>query len=237
MPVVGEVGVLVLAAPAPVLIVDTCSMLNVMEAPHSGIEGVDTIKNANIVLGYLESNPPKCHLILPSVVNTELNNQIDGAGKHTGKSCRKIINQAEAYQQVATIVTGNEMDVRLEDHSVVADKVQEMVSNLIDRSILVSEEECYLAEGVRRSGKSLLPARKGTSVADSVIFAEALALCKLLVGESYDQPLMLLSSNTRDFDPERNPDEEARAKLKVEYSDAGLKYASDWGRAVHELGI
>jgi hypothetical protein len=71
MPSVIEATATILAAPAPVLLVDTCSLVDVIRAPkrHSELKGC--VPSAVELHRMVSANPPECHLVVGSFVREE----------------------------------------------------------------------------------------------------------------------------------------------------------------------
>jgi hypothetical protein len=228
---VDAIAAAILSAPAPVILPDTSSLLNVLEAPTPDERVSPNVIPAAITLSArAQANPAKLWVVVSEYVEEEW---LRHHTKKRDRAVASIRHQDERISYPWSIASsmasapaapclqfaGLQIGQRL--HSVAAD--------LIRSARVIGKDGAFDAAAGRRIAQDHAPASRGKSeFYDCVLIEQYLALCRRIRDRGFDQRCVFVSSNVRDFGEPLAP----RPPLDAEFASAGLDYVYDLAAAM-----
>ena len=214
------------AAPAPVVFLDTCAILDVARAPMRGQP--DSVPAAMDLIRLAAQSPPGVYLLVADIVEREWADHI--------ASARKAATDAvEAHIAVSAVATStgvvacpppppqlHQLPIALEQLS----------QRLLWACRVIDREPTTLSAALDRVVAKRRPSTKG-QVKDCHIVEHCLAVARSLGEVAFLHHLLFVSSNTDDF--AARPSTAIHADLAGDFSAVGLRYAVTVGAAVAEL--
>jgi hypothetical protein len=229
------------AHPAPILLLDTCALLDVIriagrDNPNDVTPDPAIAPAARHLLGLAQLPEPRVHLICYELVPTEwqANQPEVSRGPLTGLRRTQALLQrfnstAAALGIPAPIYRPAQLAER--DVEVVIERLLDLSQELLTGSKQLERLAACEALAVQRSITYTPPASKGKpELKDCLIIEHYLALCRQLPA---DVPRVFVSSNVSDYGRNMtlNP------PLDAEFVGAGLQWAKDFAHARNLLAL
>ena len=222
--------------PAPVLALDTCSILDVARVP---IRWKDSAQAARLVQAIealvilAESNSPGIHIAVAGTVESEWTaNQM---GVH--EEARRHFRELDVMHDVACSV-GNALGLSAMKCSIAPLGIEKRLFAMERRMLASAKTLKTYAKindaAIARVVAQLAPSRKGTCK-DTVIYLHYLELLGKLRAAGFSEPCVLLSSNTRDYcgAGRKHP----KPEIASELSTLSARFARNWLEARRLLGV
>jgi len=194
MPSIPAAVATIQAHPAPVVLLDTCTLLDIVRAPNRG--AASTVEAATELLAGANKNPATVYLVIGCPTPTEWNEHVDEAVADCAAAIASVnaVAQAWGFLGVAGIPA-------LPMHALpLPERLKDLSNELLDVAILLDKDADALSRAIERVINSKLPARKGGKGAkDSVILEHAIGLTDELRNAGFGEICVFASSNTHDF--------------------------------------
>ena len=186
-------------APAPVVFLDTCVLLDVIRAParnHSA-----TVRAAlDLLVGAVRGRPT----VYPVVSRLSLTEWMDHADEVEG-DCESVVAACDAVSESMTHLGLPAPPLLPPDAFGVPKKLRELSANLRDASICLDDDAEALARAINRIVDVKMPAKRGGRGAkDAVIVEHAVCLADGLRRQGFHELCLFVSSNTADFADRNN---------------------------------
>ncbi|QEH35644.1 hypothetical protein OJF2_41990 [Aquisphaera giovannonii] len=223
--------------PAPVIILDTCSLLDVFRWVDSEREpraSADEIRAASLLLRGAASSPVSFHLVVPELVEVEygrkarnLEDSFQGWIRDHDK-CGGWFAEAAPWIGIAL-----QEPLRIEPLRI-SEKCHELADKLLEKAIVLSRDVACLNRAIGRLIGKSPPCHLRDEVKDAINLEQALELSRRLglIGSSPGR--VFISSNTRDFG-----DAKRRSRLhpdiERDFQEAGLEYFTSLAAALGSL--
>ena len=222
----------ILADPAPVLMLDTCVLLDVIRAPQR--ERLDTIVAAKRLLDLVRTTPQSLHVVTQAMVVVEWRDSHDGVRADTehfvDRIARALADVTSAAQLLGLVCPAASKPGALG----IPQRLEDLAVEIMDASTLVlHHQECQL-RALDRVTLKRPPAGAAGQVKDSVICEHYLEISRALKHRGFGSPCVFTSSNTRDYCIEKSY---LLPGLSTEFTDACLSFASSIGMALGMLGL
>jgi len=214
-----------------VLVVDTCSLLDIVRAPVFDRVSPTDMVNALWIVDALQTRKTCFHLVVCDWVQSEYRRAIGGVEQDVRQQLEKVW---ASHNHAAKIAAAFEaQDVELVDARKCADTVISRGKQIVGQFLALAGSIHASEEDERRAGlrtkEARPPAHRGKgSMADAVITELALRLSnEMRSGLREPGAVVLLSSNTKDFCEGKV----LKTDLQHEFEASGIEYAPTWSAA------
>jgi hypothetical protein len=208
------------ASPAPLFLLDTCALLDIIRAPAREKLGADAVRAANDLKQSLIATPRKCHVVLSHLVESEFR---DNSAEPIGTT-KKVV---ETSKQVllAALELGlpglpGQASPTLGDDLVGA--LERVANDIIAAATVIAPDTPCLERAFGRVKDKRRPARSG-KIKDAYILEQYLAFVTQLRGLGFTERCLFVSSNVEDFAAEDNKSK-PHPDLQAEYDNIKIDY-------------
>lgn len=217
----------IVVEPAPVLLLDACSMLDIVRAPLNR-GGEQTVRAAVA----LTSTEVSVWLVLAEVAEREWHNNLPSVVRDCTTKLVQLEESVSHARAALAPLAGAETAAVLPSGAVASvELLRALGARMVDRALrLDPDERCRLAAGDRVAG-GYPPSRRGKEqYTDCEILEHYLELARQLRAVEFDHPVVFVSSNTIDYGKPPQP----REPLAREFQEAGIEFTTtlDWALAV-----
>lgn len=220
-----------------VLVVDTCSLLDIVRAPVFDRISPTDILNALWILDALQTRKGCFHLVVCDWVQCEYRRAIEGVEQDVRQQLEKVW---ASHNHAAKIVAAfDAQDVELVDARKWADRAISRGKQIVGDFLALAANIHASEEDERRAGlrtkEARPPSHRGKgSMPDAVITELALRLSnEMRSGLRGSGAVVVLSSNTKDFCEGKV----LKANLQREFEASGIEYAPTWSAARYACPI
>ncbi len=194
MPDVAAAAAQINLAPAPVVFLDTCVLLDIVRAPLR--DAAANVQAATELLTGATKVPPTIYSVIACPTPTEWAAHIDEAIQE----CEKAVKSVSAVSDSCAFVGLTALGPIPPDLPTLPDKLRELSENLLGAAILLDKEADALARAIDRLIGGRKPARPGGQGGkDAVILEHAVSLVDALLPGGFVLRRLFVSSNTGDF--------------------------------------
>lgn len=212
---VDEVCTAITAKPAPVLFLDTCTILNVLRAPCRETIAVEEI-SAALALIRLNGQPtPGVWLVTNETVHGEWNDNLDTVKTELERESKRIERLRSRLVDAVDIVYGRTHEV---GHRVEHLKLSEHLENLSRQLVSVSQKvkiaESHSVNAMNRVIRCLAPACRGKQEAkDCQIYEAFLDVGRTLRTRGFADSICFVTANSDDYGKPTEPKNPLEAEL------------------------
>jgi hypothetical protein len=194
MTAIGRIVRAVTGSPAPVVFLDSCTLLDVVRAPSRN--NASEVQFARLFLTSVQKAPKAIHLIIGSPTQTEWNDHID----KTESECANTIDCCNAVAAVCGYMAMTApAPLPLATGGLPA-MLRQLSADLLAAAVAMDNNAAAMNRAINRVIASQLPARKGgTGAKDAVIVEHVVETTAQLRAFGFGQPCVFVSSNTKDF--------------------------------------
>jgi len=220
----------------PILIPDTCAFLDIIRVPvrvQQETRARNVVESASRILSAISLSPVAATVVIPPLVSAEWQ-------KHTHETTDLVTRHFRRLDAMTNLAAATAGAVHItatgcEFSGVgIETKLYEISKGLLETGLCLAEDATVMLQAARRAAACTPPARKG-AIQDCVIYEHSLELIRCLRGNSFNARCVFLTSNTQDFCG-------GNGSLPVEpiFSELhgfAVAFCTDWGWALHELGL
>jgi hypothetical protein len=226
----------ILADPAPILLPDTCALLDIIRHPVRPHYDHRISRDAAVLVTRAQARQPR-QLWIAAAFPTDI--EWSRLHQSTTESTDKRINEIEReIQQISNTsihLGGQALQIPQMVGLTLPARLHAIASSIYQEAHIIEVDPTASAKATVRRLRGSPPVKKGTrddrGANDCEIFEHYLALARLLRQESFQLPIIMVTSNTDDFG-----DPKSRANPVVqECTAAGLIYVTDFVWALHCL--
>ena len=225
----------VIKADCPLLLLDTCVILDIVQAPIREQMGVHDIEAVHTVIERSVQVPSKVSLVIAKQVKKEFLELIDAIEKDTYTKLRKsqdhfsgILKRIEAL--FSTNQIPNIVDLPLSDFPA---KCRQLAEQIVQTSTILAAHNEDVLNAYQRVQSANPPAKKGKqSMEDCQIIESYLRLSRVLYGAGFSYNVVFVTSNYEDYQQGHNS---LHPALRAEFEAVRLEYSPNWSAARHEL--
>lgn len=222
-------------ADVPVLLLDTCAILDVVRAPIRDQLGAHDIHAVHTLIDRVAGAQPKVSSVITAQVLQEFREHIDEVETETGDALEKasdglsaILRRMQALSPEDCIPDAVEL-VSLG----FPERGRQLADQIVQSSSVLDEHPDDIQKAYRRVTRATPPAtRARQSIKDCHITESYLRLAANLRSAGFLRNMVFTSSNTKDYQqdyPSLHP------ALRVEFDSVCLEYSPNWSAARHEL--
>ena len=213
----------IMADPAPVVFVDTCSVLDLLRTYRLGMKS-DIISAASELVRRATASPRAAWLVAAELVQIEWSDHYDGHVQALKGLIREVDGKLVHLIAAARLAIPTR---RTEDYELSSLGLEGVLSQigqaLVDASISIADEQS-MAQGRQRAKGGLPPAQKGKrEYKDCEIIEHYLGLTLLLRSRSFNLSCVFVSSNSHDYGPAPTPN----VPLDQDFAAVRLAYVSN----------
>jgi hypothetical protein len=220
----------ILASPAPVLLPDTSSLLNIVEAPVPE-EGVspNVVPAALAMLGRLQTTPPSLHVVLAQVVEEEWLRLHASKQDKVVTLIRKADERISRLWGIASAMNSAPAAPYIQFSGLqLCQRLHNAVEVIVGAGRVIGNSEEFQSAAGIRIGAGNAPASSGRpEYEDCLLVEQYLALCRRLRAGGFTQRCIFITSNVRDFGEPRAP----RPPLDQEFASAKMDFVYDLAAA------
>jgi hypothetical protein len=227
-----EAATAVAAVPSPVLLFDTCALLDIIRAPLRGENHL--IESAAILTRAATGTPAGIHVVITSTVEDEWTEHATIVTQEVDRELRRIRATSESFRAAARFAGLRRPPLLAAAYDLVPQRLFSVASLLHDSAVILERDLYCLDKAFARHAAKLPPARKGEQIKDCMIIEHFLSFCSRLRSIGCQAKCLFVSSNTSDYC-------EAKAKLHAnldsEFRAANLLFVTNLSWARHELAL
>ena len=224
----------IVALNAPVLCLDTCSLLDMMRDPTRDTVREPERRAVYDLLTAVEGGSALVALVADQVV-AEFGEHADETEKEAARALQKLRADLARIDAVAAVYgSGGPTDLRhLDDHITRARRV---VDRWLAAATPAAEATHIPGSAWTRVIQARTPARKGKeSMKDCVVIETYLDVVGALRATGLQSKVVFVSSNKKDYAGETGST--LRPDLAADFAPLGMEYAPNMGAAKHLLGL
>lgn len=222
-----------IASGAPILCLDTCSVLDLMrDVTRDDLLPADA-RAALFILSKMETEQ-ELYALLAEQVRHELNDHLVHIQEDAQRAIEKWQSRTSRVDEIAAIfgAPARAEATHLDQH---VDRARTVVDRMIASAQPLRPSADVIPRAFVRMSKAITPARKGKdSMKDCVVIESYLHAVSTLRARGFSSKAVFLSSNTKDYLSENN---KLRSDLGSEFDALSIEYASNMRTARHLLGV
>jgi hypothetical protein len=225
----------ILARPAPILLPDTSSLLNVFEAatPEEKKVPLQIIAASLDFLGRLNMTPPTLHCVLAQVVEEEWLRHCAKGREQCLQAIRRVDESISHLYAVSASMGSAPAGPLIQFSGLrIAERLSDVVEQILLKAKVIENNESFVRGALRRIAGKNAPAAAGRfNESDCLLIEQYLELSRRLRIAGFSEALVFVSSNTRDFGEPRAP----KPPLDREFSEHGIHFAHNLAGALAAL--
>jgi hypothetical protein len=222
----------IIAAPAPVVFLDTCSILDVIRSGfRSGIQA-DLVLAARRLVHRAQEIPNSIWIALPEQIEREWNDNSQKVKDELIAVISQTEQQSTRLAAIAGLLVPTERISRLLLPSKLEDHIFTVAQELTRSAQLIAEDGGCIRRAHTRLVRGIAPASGSKQqYKDCVVIEHCLELCALLRAQGFGERLIFVSSNSADYGkPGR-----AHPPLDIELQAVKLEYVANLAWADSQL--
>jgi hypothetical protein len=233
---IADAVALACAQPAPILVIDTCSLLDLFRrdnARHRPRSSADEIQAAAALLPLAASRPAGAHLIAPELVPGEFADHADRIEQEFA-DWFAFHDENQTWLVEAARSVGQALPVpHLIRPSNLQRRFRRLAEDLLAQALVLARDQTCLDRAVARLIAKRRPSHK-KEMKDSMNLEQALELAAQLRNAAFSRARVFVSSNTNDF-AESPTSHRLHPDLQAEFATASLEYFNSLWAAVGAL--
>lgn len=222
------------AAPAPVLLMDTCAVVDVIRSPvrHS----IANIEAALKLAEHARATPKRLYPIIAHVIQDEWSEHSKNEQENLKTEIAKHDRSAMLFRRACETagITDSPMPVEFQKLDLPS-RLFRIAEALIAESIVLTQDDECGKNAYHRNIRGVPPSRKGAGLKDCDIVEHYAGLCRQLVSGGFGEKVVLVSSNTNDFcEDKRNA---LHPVIETEFSSVDFQFSTNLAWARSALGF
>ena len=223
-------------ADVPVLLLDTCTILDVVRAPIREQLGIHNIDAVHTLIGRAAAAPPAVSFVITEQVLQEFREHVDAVETKTRDALKK------AADGLASILT--RMQALSPDDCIPGavdllslgfpKKGRHLAEHIVQASFVLNDDHGeVIKKAWDRVRLAKPPATKAEqSMKDCLIVESCLRLAAILRSGGFSRNMVFATSNTKDYQQDCRS---LHPVLREDFASTCLEYSSNWSAARHEL--
>jgi hypothetical protein len=229
-----EVARRIVAAPAPVLFVDTCALLDLMRDPTRGTFSAGDIEAALRLLERAERRNDNLWLPIAAQVLDELRDNQANVKLEAGEKIRRL---EETIHHVQSILAAYGLQTTAIAPTLVSSNFPDTANRVVERYFSAGlktrnprniEKKAYARMAANRA-----PSSKGQQTKDCAVIESYLSLARQLRAQNFSGRIVFFTTNKKDYSDIAN--RSLHPDLVPEFAAVNLTYATNFQMAEHQL--
>ena len=221
----------------PVLLLDTCSILDIVRAPTREQVSVHDIKAVHSLLDRATGSTRQVSLVVTQQVIKEFEEHLDDVARDCCKAIRKASDShAGILERIRALSLSNNLPGTVDLPSLgFPERSRCLAKQVIQASsVLKDRDDRELLDNASfRSIEGRPPAKKGKdSIKDCLIIESYFRLARAVQDNKFSCKMVFITSNKHDYEQDHrylHPD------LREEFNLVGLDYSPNWSAARYEI--
>jgi hypothetical protein len=231
MPSIDAAAGQIRAVGVPILFLDTCIFLDIIRSTERCLP--NCADQALELLKLTSASPPKCLLVVASIVPIEWNANANEVTAQVNRHLVKMEEQSSHFHYACEALGisagfGRASYTRLR----LAEYLRDLSQQLLGSALCLEPNDECMARAVGRVINDLRPSRKNGEVKDCAIIEEFLAVCRRLHGTGFARKRAFCTSNTADY---CEVGKGLHPTLATEFASCNLSFTTNLPWAVHEI--
>lgn len=217
----------------PILICDTCALLDIIRMPFRQTELTRLISIQSAITEIFErSKQGTISLVVSPLVKDEWAANAPSVQRELENHLKKLEGQNEIIREVAS-GQGTSLPEIILPIREISDHQLNLSQDLLKICHGIEEDESIMLKAKDRAVKYIPPSSKG-AIKDCIIYEHALELLRILELKGFTYPKIFLTSNTKDFCGEnRRP----KSPIDTELNTVSTELCLAWDWALKELKL
>ena len=226
----------IVAKNAPVLCMDTCSILDLMRDPTRHGATTNDINVSKHLLECIDQHGTLVTL-LAEQVSIEFNQHVDKIEGESRAALERLAKQvAQVDQLVALHTTGQQVSAETQHWTAHPARSRLLSQRFVTSAFLAEQSDEIASKAYRRLNSASAPARQGKeSSKDCLVIETYLEAIARLHQAGLQHTVVFVSSNTKDYTDGNSS--VLRPELAAEFAGLNIAYAPNFGAAKHMLGL
>ena len=209
-------------APRPVLLLDTCALLDILRAPYRAQVPSGVVQAAASIVKSFDRGAPEVWVITTKLIAQEWRNNVHTVRGELDTHLKRLDRElAKASSSAAQLGIGTRFvgptSLGLSEH------LFNLSEGLLNTSIQLTGTERFHQKAMHRLLHNHAPASKGKGEPqDCLIIEQYLDLSRELRQQAYSEKIIFVSSNTKDY----GRPGELRFPLAGDFKDHGIEFAT-----------
>ena len=222
-------------ADVPVLLLDTCTILDVVRAPVRDQLGTHDIDAVHALIGCAAAAPPTVSFVITAHALEEFREHVDAVETETHDALEKAVDRSAAIlARMQALSPDDYIPGAIDLLSLGFPKRgRHLAEHIVQASFVLNDDPGEVIKAWDRVKLAKPPATKAKqSIKDCLIVESCLRLATTLRSGGFSRNIVFATSNTRDYQqhhPSLHP------VLRVDFASVCLEYSPNWSAARHEL--
>ena len=228
----------ILTLPRPVLILDTCALLDLIRIPfraRSVQEASQTIASALEIIMAVHQETPNLWVIIPPLVFDEWEKHKQPTLGELKRHWDGLDTKIEIANTTASVLNIDTPSNATYKKMKIEEALENLSSAFLQNTLLLIPNPTCEERAYKRTIKEEAPARKGGQTKDCTIVEHAIELCRQLRNLGFEQKCVFLTSNQIDF-CEKNSSI-PKEPLNHQFNEISMVLTTKWNWTKAELGI
>jgi hypothetical protein len=225
----------IIAAPAPVLLPDTCALLDLMRDPTREAFSSDQVAAAQRLLLRAEARPRTLWVPISAQVLIERGDQQKNVKRDAAVQIR---NLEERIHRVQSIMAAHGLNTTAIAPTLVASNFPDTANSMVDRYFSagqhVRNQRGIERRAYARIAANRAPSQKGQQAKDCIVIESYLHLASQLRDQRFEGTIVFLTTNRRDYSDPANF-ATVHQDLVAEFGAVNMTYAVNFQMAEYQL--
>lgn len=229
-----DLAVQVMDAKVPLLLLDTCIILDIVRVPIREQMKIHDIKAVHTVIERAVQVPPGISVVISEQVKQEFLENIDKVEDEMNAELQKVQDRLKGINERITALSSTNINSKDNDMSL-ASPVQgrQIAEEIIQTSTILAANDDDMKKAGHRTISAKPPAAKGKeSYKDCLIIESYLRLAGTLCRKGFSQNMVYVTSNSEDYQQDHSS---LHPALRTEFEAVRLEYSPKWSAARYEL--
>jgi hypothetical protein len=222
----------ILANPAPVLLLDTSSVLDIIRVGGRESCPPQLIEAAKEIVALASQSPPRLWIVTAELVQNEWNDHCGRVEIETRKRINELDRNIKGLTEVLRYLGSvPPVGVTVFSGHAIESQLTSLAASLLSAATIIQRDDGCSALANRRAIMCWAPASKGKdSVRDCTIIEHYISVCQQLVEAGFNSKCVFVSSNVNDYGKGGRP----LPPLDEHFRVARIEYVTDlaWARSI-----
>ena len=222
-------------ADVPVLLLDTCTILDVVRAPVRDQLGTHDIDAVHALMGRTAAAPPTVSFVITAHALEEFREHVDKVETETHDALEKAVDSSAAIlTRMQALSPDDSIPGAIDLLSLgFPRRGRDLAEQIVQASFVLEDDSREVIKAWDRVKLANPPATKAKqSIKDCLIVESCLRLAATLRSSGFSRNTVFATSNTRDYQQRHTT---LHPVLREDFASVSLEYSPNWSAARHEL--
>ena len=224
------------AASAPILILDTCSVLDLIRLPRRAKDATYAQAELAAVKNLKDSaQARKLWIVVPPIVYDEWSDNYQTEVRELSKFLSKLDNSVAITNKIDDFLSSKSTIMGQYAYLNLEAKLKSFSEEIFSGAIFLEEDIDCKDKALSRAVSNTPPASRGGGIKDCIIIEHAIKLCNDMRTLGHKESVVFNTSNTRDYCEIGTGN--VKEPLKAQFQGIKLTLTTSWQWTKTELGI